>query len=149
MIERKLIMHLITEKMIDSRLVTLNFKSLITGSKNRRKLIVPENFSEDEIQKILQKCLKNVEMISLKTEEPTLYYSSSTISTFSTNSIDQYWKDGTLFFINFYSTKKERCYLIAVDDVFEKSSLETLVTRCCKSHEEVTVSKWDDCWIKK
>lgn len=93
--------------MIDSRFVTLNFKSLITGSKNRRKLIVPENFSEDEIQKILQKCLKNVEMISLKTEEPTLSYSSSTISTFSTNSIDQYWKDGTLFFINFYSTKKK------------------------------------------
>lgn len=149
MIERKLIMHLITEKMIDSRLVTLNFKSLITGANNRRKLIVPENFSQDEIQKVLKKCLKNVEMISLKTEELTLYYPSSTISTSSKNSIDQYWKDGTLFFVNFFSTKRERCYLIAVDDVFEKSSLETLVTGYCMSHEEVTVSKWDDCWIKK
>lgn len=144
-------MNTITDDFIEGSLFTIKLLSNIDNNIFLRHVVIPKKNTNYTLKNLLLQSLLNATILSIKYIESVFYQFSELESKLpnSDSLIDQYWKDGIVYFFDFESSHNERYYSIVLSSDSSKRDIHNILSAYQHNDEDVQISEWGNCWIAR
>lgn len=144
-------MNTINDDFIEGSLFTIKLLSKIDNNIFIRHIVIPKENTNYTLKDLLLRSLLNATILSIKYNESVFYLFSESESDFPDNNslIDQYWKDGIVYFFDFESSQNERYYSIVLNSDSSKNDIHHILDKYRHHDEDVQISEWGNCWIAR